>query len=71
MKVIVRRSAHEIHPFRFDCKHCTSTLETTKEEGRFFSNQRDGDCYVFKCPVCGTDNWVAARVVRRETGKPA
>jgi hypothetical protein len=67
MKVVTQRMNHLTQPFQFDCKSCGSTLETEQGEGRFEGSQKDGDAYVFICPVCAKDNWIAASVVKEKT----
>jgi predicted SprT family Zn-dependent metalloprotease len=45
------------------CK-CGARLLYEKSEGRFV-NDRDGDAYVFRCPCCRGEIWLAASVVDR------
>lgn len=44
------------------CK-CTARLRFKKSEAVFMSGPRDGNAYVFQCPCCFKDNWIAASVV--------
>lgn len=60
MKIIKRGEIPEERVFRFECQHCHTVAEATAKEGRFSSDQRDGDARVFKCPVCDRDVWVMA-----------
>lgn len=50
-------------PYQLTCKDCKSLLEVTAKDGRLVSDSRDGDAYVFKCPICKTDNWVSASFI--------
>jgi RNase P subunit RPR2 len=45
------------------CRGCDALLRYRKSEGRHVPDSREGDAYVFTCPVCGHDNWVAADIV--------
>ena len=40
------------------CLHCTSRLEVEAKDLKFQSDQRDGDMYTFRCPVCGGTCWI-------------
>lgn len=52
-------------PYQLTCKDCKSLLEVEAQDGRFVSDSRDGDAYVFTCPICKTENWVAASLIGR------
>lgn len=41
---------------------CNTVFEFAKNEGRYVSDQRDGDCIAIKCPTCGQENWVDVRL---------
>ena len=45
------------------CGSCNARLCFRKSEARFEADQRDGDVYVIRCPVCRRDVWIAASVV--------
>lgn len=34
------------------CLHCNCHFECTRNEGKYISDQRDGDCIQFDCPTC-------------------
>jgi hypothetical protein len=41
---------------------CDCKFRFAASEARFVSDQRDGDDYVIKCPECGRENWIDARL---------
>jgi hypothetical protein len=43
------------------CTGCDALIESTQDEGRGVSDQRDGDAVVFICPECGKENWIDVR----------
>ncbi len=49
-----------------DCKDCGSKLKINARDLRPAPfDQRDGAAYIFTCPVCKTENWIAADLVPR------
>lgn len=40
----------------FTCTHCTSLIAAKEAEGNWSAARESG---MFKCPVCGQENWVA------------
>lgn len=49
----------------FTCTDCAAQLRAHKSEGRFEADPRDGNAYVFRCPECEHDNWIAESVVNK------
>jgi uncharacterized C2H2 Zn-finger protein len=52
VKIIKRGEVPDLKPIRFECSHCTSVFEATRQEARRVSDQRDGDYWDVRCPVC-------------------
>lgn len=42
------------------CTHCKTEYEFTRDEAKYISDQRDGDCLKTSCPVCKRDVFTAA-----------
>jgi RNase P subunit RPR2 len=55
--VIEKREPKKVRK-QFNCRECRSTLEASANDGRYVSDQRDGDCIAITCPVCGKENWL-------------
>ncbi len=47
---------------RRKCADCESVIEMTRAE-MASGQDRDGLYYTFRCPVCGHENYVDARIV--------
>ena len=62
MEILKRGSIPE-RSHTFTCKGCRSKLRAKLSEGRRVQDWRDGDSYVFTCPVCTQETWVDARVI--------
>lgn len=63
--VQILRHPNELAP-DVDVKcQCGAILRFKKYEGVFMSDPRDGNAYVFQCPCCFKDNWIAASVVEQ------
>lgn len=61
MKIIVRGKPPESKPMRMTCSHCATVVELLPSEARYVSDQRDGDYYSLKCPVCTREITKAVR----------
>lgn len=42
------------------CTHCKTEYEFTRDEAKYISDQRDGDCLKTTCPVCKREVFTAA-----------
>lgn len=58
MKIIKKGELPEEKIYTFDCRRCKSKVEAQQKEGKIQFDQRDGDCVIFKCPVCGENVYV-------------
>lgn len=65
IEVIRRGHLPENDQFDVQCTHCKSDLRFQRKDGRFTSDQRDGDFLTIDCPVCNHAVHVAA-----DKGKP-
>lgn len=65
MKIIKdgRKTTRAIKPKRHTCVRCASVLEVSREDMGHVCSDRDGEYYTFRCPVCGHENYVDAKVV--------
>jgi hypothetical protein len=61
MKIINRGTPPETKPMRMECNHCKTVVELLPPEARYVSDQRDGDYYSLKCPVCAREMTKAVR----------
>lgn len=52
MKIITRGRVPEERTYRFECTHCRTVFEAIQRECQYISDQRDGDCMRYNCPVC-------------------
>ena len=60
MKIVRRGRIPGDDPAEWECKKCHSLISSRMFEGKYTPDSRDGDCVVFKCPVCSEENWVSA-----------
>ena len=51
--VIKRGVPKDEVPLQVDCRRCESILQFRPVDVERVFDQRDGDFYTFKCPVCG------------------
>lgn len=67
MKVIRdnHKPAPEPKPRRWTCAECDSVIEIARNEMGPCRSDRDGSFHAWKCPLCGHDNYVDARIVGR------
>ena len=42
------------------CRHCNTIFSFLKSDARLTDDQRDGDFYTIKCPVCSKDHHISA-----------
>lgn len=59
MRVIKRGILPSERKTEWTCGTCKSIVESTQNEGEYISDQREGDCVKFECPVCKRFNYVA------------
>lgn len=52
MKILIRGNRHENKTAIVGCHNCGSKLEVHQNDGKYVSDQRDGDYRAFDCPVC-------------------
>ena len=52
MKIIKRGEVPDLKPIRFECAHCTTVFEATRQEAALVIDQRDGNFRQIACPVC-------------------
>ena len=64
MEVIKPGRKPENKQHEWTCKNCKAVVRAKMGEGRYQSDQRDGDAIVYKCPECKTENWVAVSLFR-------
>lgn len=62
MKVLEEPKETGPRSYTFHCgkTRCRAKLQASEHEGKFHSDQRDGDCLEFTCPRCGTATYVNA-----------
>lgn len=53
VKIIKRGLIPEERIHYVTCRHCRSELSFNEGEANRTSDQRDGDFFTIKCPVCG------------------
>lgn len=58
IKVLKQGTPPEEKVYQATCQRCGSELEFQQKDGRYVSDQRDGDAIVVKCPVCNSEVWV-------------
>ena len=46
--------------YKTECRHCNTIFSFLKSDARFTDDQRDGDFYTIKCPVCSKDHHISA-----------
>lgn len=46
--------------YRVTCQNCKTVFEFMRNEARFSSDQREGDCLLVDCPVCKQTLFVPA-----------
>ena len=53
MKILKKGNKPEDRVYRNTCSNCRSELEFFAHETQLVSDQRDGNYFTIKCPVCG------------------
>lgn len=61
MKIISRGTPPDLKPIRFECDHCRTVFEATRQEASFVPDQRDGNFWQIACPVCSRQVTRAAK----------
>lgn len=61
MKIISEGVNPTLQPIRASCNRCRTEIEFLPFEAKYVSDQRDGDFYQVKCPVCPDTITKAAR----------
>lgn len=46
--------------YKTECRHCNTIFSFLKSDAHLTGDQRDGDFYTIKCPVCSKDNHISA-----------
>ena len=46
--------------YKTECRHCNTIFSFLKSDARLTDDQRDGDFYTIKCPVCSKDHHISA-----------
>ena len=46
--------------YKTECRHCNTIFSFLKSDARLTGDQRDGDFYTIKCPVCSKDHHISA-----------
>lgn len=60
MKIIKKGKLPSEKIAQSKCPHCGCIVEVMSGECRYVSDFRDGDAYVYECPTCKHEVWVAA-----------
>ena len=61
MRVIKEGFIPEEYIYQATCNHCKTEIEFAAKEAKRTNDQRDGDFYTVKCPLCGREVHKAAR----------
>ena len=46
--------------YKTECRHCNTIFSFLKSDAHLTDDQRDGDFYTIKCPVCSKDHHISA-----------
>lgn len=46
--------------YKTECRHCNTIFSFLKSDAHLTGDQRDGDFYTIKCPVCSKDHHISA-----------
>ena len=60
MEIIHRGTPEPDRLYDLKCS-CGTVAKFKRREARFISDQRDGDCLLVRCPICGKENYVDVR----------
>lgn len=66
VKIITEGEHPEDVRIQRNCTKCNSLLEFSRNDGKFISDQRDGDCVEILCPFCGNKLYVASREFKND-----
>lgn len=62
---IIKNGKQDNKPVHINCFTCKSTLEVEPSDiVRKSYDQRDGNAYIFRCPVCGREIYIDMSVTR-------
>ncbi len=62
MKIIKQGKLPEEKIIRTTCDKCQTIFEFAVKEAEYISDQRDGDSYKIKCPLCHKEHYISTRV---------
>lgn len=54
MEILRRGTPPEEKKYECTCRNCTTFFKFMRKEAKYISDQRDGDCLVIDCPICGS-----------------
>ena len=60
IQIIQRGVLPEAIRYKTKCRHCNTIFSFLKSDARLTGDQRDGDFYTIKCPVCSKDHHISA-----------
>ena len=60
IQIIQRGVLPEAIRYKTKCRHCNTIFSFLKSDARLTDDQRDGDFYTIKCPVCSKDCHISA-----------
>ncbi len=65
MEILRRGKPKAEDTFTAECVQCGTQVRFKRSEATFVPDQRDGDYYTVKCPVCSGLIYVDARLANR------
>ena len=60
IQIIQRGVLPEAIRYKTKCRHCNTIFSFLKSDACLTADQRDGDFYTLKCPVCSKDCHILA-----------
>ena len=60
IQIIQRGVLPEAIRYKTKCRHCNTIFSFLKSDAHLTGDQRDGDFYTIKCPVCSKDHHISA-----------
>ena len=60
IQIIQRGVLPEAIRYKKKCRHCNTIFSFLKSDAHLTEDQRDGDFYTIKCPVCSKDCHILA-----------
>lgn len=64
MKIIKRGKLPSEGEAEWTCRNCQSAIKSKRSEGKFESDQRDGDFVRVSCPVCGHEKCISVKLYK-------